>query len=1008
MQRKLPRRHVVLVTVLALLATLAPQLSAPAQSSEDAGLDLVFLVDGSGSIDAADWEVQKLGIATALQDRVSFPVDGTVQVSVVQWASSAELEVPATALDSAAAVDDVAAAVRGMVQNGGGTSPHLGIDAGTAQLDGSSDPDHRQILCMSTDGSPSSTSALASSAAAARSAGVERYSVLAIEDPPFFSASEARSFYGPVVFGGGTVVTARNAAEFATLVTGSCLGAPVELVGLEVNQGIQDWGNTVPLVADKSTIVRAHVQSLATDPVRAVGRLYGTRGGVELPSSPLLPLNAGGAILAGPDAVSQRADLNASLNFALPPSWRSGEVELRLELVGGGVVCSESAPPASTCSAEVSFAPVATPRVRMVEVIYEDAAGDEQTVSIAERDEQAARLESALPIASVDYTNAELSRVSVDPGTAAGRDAFLSDVNEALLTARSNDGINDLYLGVLHGAIPDAGGGLAAGIQANAAAWFMSGTENVGAYGYARNRGPHEMGHAIGERHAADATGTTYCSTNGAGHGAAVFPFGESIGGNDVPALGPLGDPQTEAWGVDPRFVLAGDPDLAVINPNQTFALMGYCNSFDNTSQGRWTDAFYWPRFMDDVNAVDWNEGPVPDDGGLWGWFRGVFDLEDPGAIDFKPFLVSRPGVVPTGLPAGDYTLELRGAEGAVLESVPFEPVVMEGDATVDGDEPAGKAAFVIPVQAPPAFATAVVLDPDGATIGSVQASPNPPTVSVTSPTAGDVIDGETVVVHWDADDPDGDPLAHTVQYSTDDGVTWTTVAVDLAGATVSLPRAELAGSTMARVRVVSSDGTRAAFAESGTFSVATNAPNVTIRHPFDGQSFSGVQSVFLRAVAVDAEDGPLDPSAIAWTSDLDGSLGSGEEVVVLASDLSEGRHVITATASDSGGATSRATVTIDVARVAAPPETDDPSRLLGALVVDIADSGMADGLKRSLAAKLVGALAKVEEDKVEPACGKLGAFDNEVQAQAGNGMSTSAAAHWLARSAQIQDLLGC
>ncbi|MBY5164117.1 DUF1194 domain-containing protein [Salsipaludibacter albus] len=1008
MESTSPRRHVVLVAAIALLATLLPQWPAPAQTTEDPGLDLVFLVDGSGSIDAADWEIQKTGIANALQDRVSFPVDGTVKVSVVQWGSSVDVEVPATVLDSAAALDSVTTTVRGMVQNGGGTSPHLGIDAGVAQLDGAADPDSQQVLCMSTDGSPSSTSALSSSASNAQSSGVDRYSVLAIEDPGFFSAADARNFYGPVVFGGGTVVTARNAAEFATLVTGSCLGAPVELVGLEVNQGVQDWGNTVPLVTDKSTIVRAHVQSLDTDPVRAVGRLYGTRGGVELPSSPLLPLNSGGAVLAGPDAVSQRADMDASLNFALPPAWRSGDVELRLELVGGGVVCSETAPPADTCSAEVGFTPVATPRVRMVEVIYTDAAGDDQTVSFAERDEQAARLESALPIASVDHTNAELSRVFVDPEDEDGRDDFLGDVNESLLTARSNDGINDLYLGVLQGSIPDAGGGLAAGIQANAASWFMAGTEDVDAFGYARNRGPHEMGHAIGERHAADDTGTTYCSDNSAGGGAEVYPFAETIGGTDVPALGPLGDAETEAWGVDPRFVLAGDDDLGVIDPNQTFALMGYCNSFDNTSQGRWTDSFYWPRFIDDVNAVDWTEGPVPDGGGLWGWFRGLFDLEGPADVDFKPFLLSRPGVVPIGLPAGDHTLELRGADGEVLVSVPFEPVVMEGDATEDGDEPAGKAAFVIPIPDPPEFTTAVVLDGDGQQVGSVAASPNAPTVAITAPATGDTFAGDTVAVAWEASDPNGDPLAHTVQYSVDDGATWTTVAVDLAETTLDLPRAELAGSSRARVRVVTSDGTRASFADSGTFSVATNAPGVSIRSPFDGQAFSGVQSVFLRAVATDAEDGPLDGSAVTWSSDRDGVLGSGEEVVVLASDLTEGRHVVTATATDSSGAASSATVTIDIARVAEPPVVDDPTLLLGALVDDVAASGVADGLQRSLAAKLVGALTKVEEDQVQPACGKLGAFDNEVRAQDGSGLTSAAAADWLARSARIQGLLGC
>ncbi len=999
----------VFALIVALLAVGAPNPGAAQVAS--AGLDLVFLVDGSGSIDATDWEIQKTGIANALQDRSVFVLDGSVAISVVQWSSSTETEIPYTLLDSQATLDALVTAVTAMVQNGGGTSPHLGLNAGVALLAGAQDPAHEQVFCMSTDGTPSSQAALESSATNAESSGVERYSVLAIEDPPFFSADDAQARYGPAVFGGGTVVTARNAAEFAALVTGACLGAPAELIGLEVNQSIQDWTNSVPLVADKQTIVRAHIQSLDSTPVRAVGRLYGERGGSELPSSPLLPLNSGGSVLAGQDAIGQRGDINASLNFALPPDWRSGDVMLRLELVGGGVVCSEAAPPENTCSADITFQTVATPSLRMVEVIYEDAAGDEKTVTTAERDEQAARIETVMPVASVNYTNAELSRRFVEPDNEDDREDFLADVNESLLTARSNDGLNDLYLGVLKDSIPDGGGGLAAGIQANAASWFMSGTEDRDAFGYARNRGPHEVGHTIGERHAADASQITYCSNNqNVGSAAVEYPFVTTIGTTDFPTLGPIGDSNTEVWGVDPRFVLDGsNDDLAVVDPNMTFALMGYCNSLDNTSQGRWIDSFYLPRFIDDINAIDWSEGPVPDGGGFWGFFRGFWPFDAPTEdVEFRPFFVNSPGVVPIAMPVGDYVLELRDAAGAVVESVTFEPFVFEGDAAEDGSEASSFAIFVVPISDPPDYATAVVLDPAGGEIGAIDASPNPPTVAVTSPTAGDTFNGAAVIAEWSGSDPDGDPLTYVVQYSSDGGTTWQTVAVDLTDTTITIERQEIAGSTTARIRVIASDGTRSAMADSPVFSVGNNDPALVIRNPADGQFFSGVQSVFLHASAIDPEDGRLGDASIVWSSDLDGALGSGDEIVLLASDLSEGVHLITASATDSAGATTSSTVTIEIARVAPPPTIDDPLVLLDALIGDVEGAGLESGITTSLLAKLMAARDKVADDKFTPACRQLGAFVNELAAQSGKMVPPDLADAWTAQAEEIMLLLEC
>jgi len=81
------------------------------------------------------------------------------------------------------------------------------------------------------------------------------------------------------VFGGGKVVSLVNSAEFSSVVVGGCLSSSVELIGLEVNQAIQDWNGSIPLVAGKDTVVRAFLQSLDIKPDRVVARLHGERNG---------------------------------------------------------------------------------------------------------------------------------------------------------------------------------------------------------------------------------------------------------------------------------------------------------------------------------------------------------------------------------------------------------------------------------------------------------------------------------------------------------------------------------------------------------------------------------------------------------------------------------------------------------------------------------------------------------------------------------------------------------
>lgn len=86
--------------------------------------------------------------------------------------------------------------------------------------------------------------------------------------------------------------------------------------------------------------------------------------------------------------------------------------------------------------------------------------------------------------------------------------------------------------------------------------------------------------------------------------------------------------------------------------------------------------------------------------------------------------------------------------------------------------------------------------------------------------------------------------------------------------------------------------------------------PEVTITSPADGATVDAGATVLLEGSATDTEDGDLSGS-IAWTSSVDGALGTGGSVTTT---LSSGTHAVTAAVTDSNGTTAEATVTVTVA----------------------------------------------------------------------------------------------
>ncbi len=91
-------------------------------------------------------------------------------------------------------------------------------------------------------------------------------------------------------------------------------------------------------------------------------------------------------------------------------------------------------------------------------------------------------------------------------------------------------------------------------------------------------------------------------------------------------------------------------------------------------------------------------------------------------------------------------------------------------------------------------------------------------------------------------------------------------------------------------------------------------APSVSISSPSDQDVFASGSTINFSGSANDAEDGSISAN-IDWSSDIDGSLGSGANI---SATLSDGEHIITASITDAGFKTRTALISITVGD---PPE---------------------------------------------------------------------------------------
>lgn len=736
-----------------------------------------------------------------------------------------------------------------------------------------------------------------------------------------------------------------NFAQTSNAVTGNweIIDAPpppspiASVRAIEVNQAVQDWNNSIPFYSGKDTMIRVFLED--TGSANTVPNLGGklhlyTSSGIagtpitELPGSPINYVDTPPALItndddniSSPPYSSIRSDPDASLNFFLPAKFLN-EIDLIHTIVFrfvpdspgtlecGGVTnkslsgegCSVSVISASVLSAENN-----PTNIGLLAISYPDTndpSGQTRITPTGENiTEQILRLRTIMPtnklgikvIGTINYEAPLKTNIS---------NQRLTEYLEVLQASCPDCYPNDFAIfGFAIGKSEGGTGRADDKVQTT----YLNGAERVTSESYARNRGSHEMGHIYEKAHAGDPEiapilteryGEVYTGCKSS----EIIPIDQLLhphwgdfSGKRRAALGPMDSgPEAEVWGFDPRLYFLGLAEsannLIVVNPYETYELMGYCGK-EQVGQSRWPSKFTYERLRIGINNAITSDGStsaVAFDGAVA--ITGSIDLET-GAVDISPAVYI--GSTLNLQPPGEIVFKLRDAAGNELDTFSVATSQEYGDLDEAGGVQAAKL-FIGTFALPDQPLGSVEISDAGGLLATVHASPNSPDLTLLSPLSGVVIDEETVAIDWEVSDADGDNVFTSVFYS-HDSVIWKPLALNTSANSIVIPRFDLIGSDEAYLRFSVSDGLNLTVVDYGPYQVVASAAKVVIANPGEKDILNGNKQVMFEAFAYSQNGNFLDNDNLFWESNIDGDLGRGGRVMVPAGRLTTGCHKLTA-----------------------------------------------------------------------------------------------------------------
>jgi hypothetical protein len=656
-------------------------------------------------------------------------------------------------------------------------------------------------------------------------------------------------------------------------------GPDMRVNAIEVTQAIQDLNNSVDLVAGKRTYVRVHASSPANI-ADVFATLTGKRGFITL--NPILnPGNPGSDITVrtSPD----RGQINDSFWFELPSSWTTdGNLTLTARLDPNNAK-NDLNQANNIASVTVNFKNTPPLRLRLVNVQY-SVGSTNYLAGNSHLNALESWLRRAYPISSLQVTRQTFVYPTSGLPNVDTLHGWLALAKLLRMLFSGEDG-RVVYYGVV-----DDGGGFMRGKAAGIPGTIAAGPSGPGDWGwdfdgsYNDWYGGHEIGHTRGRSHA------EFC---GAGGGAA-YPY---TGGRISPDLTGNG------------AIYGFDITTRAIYPPSWKDVMTYCSN-------EWLSDFTYEGIRSYLMGLGFGPEPAAVTASEFLIVAGMADLESNTASLDNVYLISQDNTLPLPEP-GDWEIALVGAADNVLASYPFAP-----DELTDAEESPGTPAVIAEVVPWAAGAVKVEIRYQGQVVASRSASANPPSVNLTSPADGAQLADGPFQVSWTGSDPDGDPLTYSLLYSNDGGQNWQTLATNLTTTGLELNTSQLPGGS-GLLRVVASDGFLSGQDTSGAIGVPLHAPDAQILLPNPDQVFYPTQQVVLQGSAYDLEDGSLGDAAFAWSSSIDGDLGTGASLST--SELSTGSHVITMLVTDSHGMSTQVQRSITVT----PEDTAEASNLV-------------------------------------------------------------------------------